>query len=68
MVELEYDKQCHYVAHNRYGKQIGIRIDDMGVGVIRLRPMNTRDTLPPCTMQIPVENLQEFIDELQKLV
>ena len=68
MIEIPYKKIVNYRAATRFGKQTGILIEDMGVGIVRLIPTNTKDTRPPCSMQIPREHIQEIIDELSKFI
>ena len=67
----KFKRNTNYIAHNRYGIMTGIEFTEFvnyrdNTQIIQLRPTNTKDTSPPCIMEIPSEDLKEFIDNLTK--
>lgn len=62
--KIEFEKHVHFDGRNGYFQQGGVEVYRSG-GIIYIHPLTSKGVPARCEIQIPVDNVEGFIDVLR---
>ena len=65
--EIKYKSTTYYIGRNGQGLQTGLALTDLN-DTLRLEPINSKNHLANCMINIPKESILEVIDALQTVL
>jgi len=63
---INFNQATYYIGRNGTGTQQGIALREISGGIVMLWPVNSKDKLANCHINIPKAHIMAFIGELQK--